>query len=128
MPEYKESFVLTELSGCLNLVFSPSTASHVSFADKLVSIWNKHCINFRAIGHIKIASPSTNYIPQRFKPFSTLGLLIPILEYLVSSGLLLSTPRCKFFLIRQRFVAHLVLLLLELSLDRQRMVAVFQLA
>jgi hypothetical protein len=38
-------------------VFSPSTASHVSFTDDLVTIGHKHLLNFRAIRYVKIVSP-----------------------------------------------------------------------
>jgi hypothetical protein len=58
----REFFFLSELSGCLSLVFSPSTASHVSFANNVVSIGNKQWVNHPSISHIKIAFPLANYL------------------------------------------------------------------
>ena len=50
-------FLFNRARSCLSLVFSSSTASHISFTDDLVTIWNKHWINFPTVRYIKIASP-----------------------------------------------------------------------
>lgn len=119
----KEFFLLNDLYGCLNLVFSPSTASHIGFANYLLFIGNKVRVNFRAVCHRKIAFPFIKNLLKWFKYFTALDRLIPILKYLVKISLPLFAA--IFFKIRQIFLIHLIIQFRKLSRYRNNYIGVF---